>query len=218
MKYALLFNLLLWLAAGQPVQAQDLTGRVLLSVDLSKNVPALPFLNNHKYFFERSFLVEAPLYFPLRNAPGLSIRVTPGYASIAANPIYRNLDYKNQGFLLKGGVEYFFSRHFSLGWGVNAAVYDEFGAFIFPGSFYGDLRIPFRRRIFGVGLESHYAGWFYLGPHFFISPEIRAVLHSVPDKKVPDAYYVPGMGATDRDLPITGGVSVRVGYILPDRR
>lgn len=218
MKYALLFNLLLGVLAGQRGRAQDQEAQALIGLDVSKNVPALPFLNNHKYFFERGVLVEAPLYFPLRGASGLHIRVTPGYASIAAHPVYRNLDYRNRGFLLKGGLAYFFSRHFSMGWGVSAAAYDESGTFVFPGSFYGDLRVPFRRRIFGVGLESHYAGWLYLGPRFFVSPEIRFVIHSVPDNKVPDSYYIPGMGATDRDLPFTGGVSIRVGYVLPDRR
>ena len=220
MKHASTFvlNLLLWASTWGTSWAQEEGGRMRIGLDLSKNVPALSFLNNYKYFFNRSLLVEAPLYFPLRDVPGLFISVTPGYASIVADPIYRNLAYKNQGFLLKGAMEYFLNRHISVGGGLNAAAYDEFGTFVLPGSFYGDLRVPFRRRIFGVGLEGHYAGWLYLGPRFFVSPEIRLVLHSVSDKKIPDAYYVPGMGATDRDLPITGGVSVRVGYVLPGRR
>jgi hypothetical protein len=105
-------NLLLWALTWGTSWAQEEGERMRIGLDLFKNVPALSFLNNYKYFFNRSLLVEAPLYFPLRDVPGLFISVTPGYASIVADPIYRNLAYKNQGFLLKGAMEYFFNRHF----------------------------------------------------------------------------------------------------------
>jgi hypothetical protein len=217
MKYVLFLNLLLWGLAGPTVQAQDTTRRVLLGIDLSKNVPALPFLNNYRYFFERGFLVEFPAYVPLGTSRS-SLKITPGYCNIAANPVYRNLDYHNRGFLLKAGVDYFRSRRISVGGGINAAAYDEFGTFVLSGPFFGDLRMPFRRRVFGLGLEGHWARWWYLGPRFFISPELRFVIYAMWPGKSPEPYYIPGMGATSRDMPFTGGLSVRFGYAVAERR
>ncbi len=217
MRYALLLNLVLGMLAGCPAPAQDTTRRVLVGLDLSKNVPALPFLNNYGYFFDRGLLVELPLYVPLGTSRSC-LKITPGYAAIGANPIYRNLDYRNRGFSLNVAVDYFRSRRTSLGGGINAALFGESGTFVLPGGFFDDRRLPFRRRTFGVGVEGHWARWWYLGPRFFISPELRFIIHTVPTDKSPDPYYIPGMGVTDRNLPFTGGISVRIGYAVPFRR
>jgi hypothetical protein len=197
--------------------AQDQERSLLVGVDLSKNLPALPRGKNYEYFFQRSFIAEVPVYIPLSGS-GFFLKVTPGYSSITADPIYRNLTYHNEGFSLRLGADVFANRYFSGGGGLNLALYDESGRYTFAGPFYEDLTFPFpHRRIFAVGLETHYAGYLYLGPNFFISPEVRFVIHSVSTKGSPDSYYIPGMGATDRDLPITGGVSIRVGYVFPSR-
>jgi hypothetical protein len=147
---------------------------------------------------------------------GLHLHITPGYSFIYANPVYKNLQYNNQGVFLKGGVNYLFFDYFSLGMAACATRYNEFGRYILERPYYGGVEFPFnRRQVTVLGLESQAMARLPVSKRLFIALIMRSGIHNLKRSLNPDSYYVPGMGVTSRDMNITADVSLSLQYAIP---
>jgi hypothetical protein len=208
LKNSLILGLLIY---GQAVFGQDKARNIYLGIDIFKNLPPLV----KGYFFQKSLIIEPSIWIPLEYN-GVHLNITPGYSSIYANPVYKNLQYNNEGVFLKGGVNYLLFDYFSLGIVACASRYNEFGRYILEGSYYEGVEFPFNRRQLTVlGLESQAMARLPLNKRLFIALIFRSGIHNLKRSLNPDSYYIPGMGVTSRDVNITAGGSLSLQYAIP---
>ena len=208
---SLFICLFISLLCGQAAFGQNSTRNLYIGIDVFKNLP--PLING--YFFQKSLIIEPSLWIPL-GYNGLHLNITPGYSSIYANPVYKNLEYNNEGVFLKGGVNYLFFDYFSVGLLACASRYNEFGRYILEGPYYGGVEFPFnRRRITVLGLESQAMARLPVNKRLFIALTFRTGMHNLKRSLNPDSYYIPGMGVTSRDINITAGGSLSLQYAIP---
>jgi hypothetical protein len=154
---------------------------------------------------------------PLGNR-GFHFNLVPGFSSISAYPVFKNLAYHNQGFYLKAGFDYVIEPYIYFGSAAVISVYDEFGRFVLEGPYYGDAIFSFEsRRIRAAGGEFHIVPRIPVNDRLFINFVFRGGIHTDVSKFQPDSYYIPGMGVTSRDFSVTGGVSINVQYAIPIR-
>ncbi|QHT67069.1 hypothetical protein GXP67_10625 [Rhodocytophaga rosea] len=208
LKSSLIGCLLLY---GQAAFGQNSTRNVYIGIDIFKNLPPLV----KGYFFQKSLIIEPSVWIPLGYG-GWHLNFTPGYSSIYANPVYKNLEYNNEGIFLKGGVNYLFMDYFSFGIVACASRYSEFGRYILEGPYYGGKEFPFQRRQVRVlGLETQAIIKFPLSKRFFLAFIARSGIHNLDRALSPESYYIPGMGVTSRDINITAGGSISLQYAIP---
>jgi hypothetical protein len=190
--------------------AQNSTRNIYLGIDIVKNLPPLV----KGYFFQKSLIIEPSVWIPVGNN-GFHLNLTPGYSSIYANPIYKNLEYNNEGTYVKGGVNYLFLDYFSIGMAACLSRYHEFGRYILEGPYYGGIEFPFtRRQVTVAGLESQGIIKCPLTNRLFLTFIARGGIHNLDRTLSPESYYIPGMGVTSRNVNITANVSVSLQYAI----
>lgn len=208
LKSSLLFCLFLY---GQAVFGQNKDRNLCIGIDVFKNLPPLV----KGYFFQKSLIVEPSLLIPLGNKSWY-LNISPGYSAIQANPIYKNLDYNNQGIFLKAGLNYLAGDYLSFGVLACFSRYDEFGSYVLKGPYYGGVVFPFNRRQLNVlGSELQMMYGIPVHKQVYIALISRGGIHNLNRGLSPDSYFIPGMGVTSRDFNITAGLSVNVQYAIP---
>jgi hypothetical protein len=106
----------------------DSSRSIYIGLDVSKNIPSI-FQN---YFFQKSRIVEGTAMFSIGDRTFSSFSL--GYSYLHANPVFKNLNYSNEGIHIKVGADYMPLPVMGIGRNLIISSYQEYGKFTMKGT------------------------------------------------------------------------------------
>ncbi|MFW5886249.1 MAG: hypothetical protein ACOCUL_00695 [Bacteroidota bacterium] len=187
-----------------------------IGLDLLKNVPVSLRAARSKQFLK--IIVEPVVMIPLGKKALFNLGM--GYANIKKYPVYKNLDYHNEGVYLKGGMGYpikHSSSGFILTMGLNLAytIFHESGDFVFESNYFRDYRVKMTsKKVQAHGIEIYLSQILPLTGKWHLNFEERLNFFNMNYEKINDipVYFVPGFGSIVNNNHITGGFTIKILY------
>ena len=200
----------LLLVAGFPgfAQVDSTQKKILIGLDVVKTI----FINTIRPT-SRGINLEVPARFQVHNL--LYLFAAIGYTRLNVDTIYKNTDYKSEGFFGKLGIEHALGNdNFSIGASTVFTSNTNSGKFRIKGDYFKDHTQGFNRQKVSIAFQTYFNvnipvyDKFSLGLSFHQS----YILTEVPKNSLNSiSWYLPGVGI-HRDNRFSAGVSLQAYY------